>query len=133
MEVYPASQSVPRQGSLGIAGAGPGGMAQVGGQQQVYQTHIFAPPVTGAPVKKAKYGSAGSGGESSFDFSLYFFFVFLVERPVVFRPRRHRLRGVPFTAFSSSLRSLLAPFIVPPSFHLFRFFGPLRSSLTQAD
>lgn len=25
------------------------------GQVQTYQTHIFAPPVTGAPVKKSKF------------------------------------------------------------------------------
>lgn len=92
IEVYPASQSVPgRQGSLGVVGVGVGmgggsggsmaGMGGVGlgagagqgGQQQVYQTHIFAPPVTGAPVKKSKYGSVGTVGECLFLSFLSFF------------------------------------------------------------
>lgn len=29
---------------------------------QTYQTHIFAPPVTGAPVKKSKLSGAASSG-----------------------------------------------------------------------
>ena len=32
------------------------------GQVQTYQTHIFAPPVTGAPVKKSKFMSGSSAG-----------------------------------------------------------------------
>ena len=32
------------------------------GQVQTYQTHIFAPPVTGAPVKKSKFMSGSTGG-----------------------------------------------------------------------
>jgi hypothetical protein len=32
------------------------------GQVQTYQTHIFAPPVTGAPVKKSKYMSGSTSG-----------------------------------------------------------------------
>ncbi|KAF8647810.1 hypothetical protein AX16_006530 [Volvariella volvacea WC 439] len=37
--------------------------SQPGGQVQVYQTHVFAPVVTGAPVKKTKYAAAqGSVG-----------------------------------------------------------------------
>jgi hypothetical protein len=38
------------------------GPLQQPGQVQTYQTHIFAPPVTGAPVKKSKYMSGSSGG-----------------------------------------------------------------------
>ncbi|KAF7426653.1 hypothetical protein PC9H_009022 [Pleurotus ostreatus] len=30
------------------------------GQVQTYQTHVFAPVVTGAPVKKSKFGASGS-------------------------------------------------------------------------
>jgi hypothetical protein len=49
----------------GVGGAG-GGAGGVGGQVQTYQTHIFAPPVTGAPVKKSKFtqGSADSRDHS---------------------------------------------------------------------
>lgn len=62
---YPANQSIPgRKDSLSNAHmAGGGGGIYVGpttAPLQTYQTHIFAPPVTGAPVKKAKYGSASS-------------------------------------------------------------------------
>ncbi|KAF9224641.1 hypothetical protein BS17DRAFT_85589 [Gyrodon lividus] len=32
------------------------------GEQRTYQTHIFAPPVTGAPIKKAKPGSSAGFG-----------------------------------------------------------------------
>jgi hypothetical protein len=32
----------------------------VGGTVQTYQTHVFAPPVTGAPVKKTKFSATGS-------------------------------------------------------------------------
>lgn len=35
-----------------------------GGQQQTYQTHIFAPPVTGAPVKKSKFMPGSIGGST---------------------------------------------------------------------
>jgi hypothetical protein len=38
------------------------GPLQQPGQVQTYQTHIFAPPVTGAPVKKCKYMSSSTGG-----------------------------------------------------------------------
>jgi hypothetical protein len=38
------------------------GPLQQPGQVQTYQTHIFAPPVTGAPVKKSKYMSGSTGG-----------------------------------------------------------------------
>lgn len=37
----------------GVPGSGSGPLSQPG-QVQTYQTHIFAPPVTGAPVKKTK-------------------------------------------------------------------------------
>lgn len=40
-------------------GASAPGPLPVPGQVQTYQTHIFAPPVTGAPVKKSKL-TAGS-------------------------------------------------------------------------
>ncbi|KAI0352421.1 hypothetical protein OH77DRAFT_1505938 [Trametes cingulata] len=40
--------------------ASPPGPLAVPGQVQTYQTHIFAPPVTGAPVKKSKLGAASS-------------------------------------------------------------------------
>jgi hypothetical protein len=33
----------------------------VGPQVQTYQTHIFAPPVTGAPIKKTKFSQSESG------------------------------------------------------------------------
>lgn len=35
------------------------------GQVLTYQTHIFAPPVTGAPVKKSKFLSASGAGSAS--------------------------------------------------------------------
>ena len=35
-----------------------------GAQIQQYQTHIFAPPVTGAPIKKSKYSSMTNVGGS---------------------------------------------------------------------
>ncbi|TFK82304.1 hypothetical protein K466DRAFT_648057 [Polyporus arcularius HHB13444] len=35
------------------------------GQVQTYQTHIFAPPVTGAPVKKTKLGAGSLGANGS--------------------------------------------------------------------
>jgi hypothetical protein len=39
-----------------FSGEGGGSAPQLNsGQQQTYQTHIFAPPVTGAPVKKSKF------------------------------------------------------------------------------
>ncbi|EJF59981.1 hypothetical protein DICSQDRAFT_155961 [Dichomitus squalens LYAD-421 SS1] len=40
--------------------ASPPGPLVAPGQSQTFQTHIFAPPVTGAPVKKSKIGAAGS-------------------------------------------------------------------------
>ncbi|KAI0766222.1 hypothetical protein BD413DRAFT_680168 [Trametes elegans] len=40
--------------------ASPPGPLPVPGQIQTYQTHIFAPPVTGAPVKKSKLSASGS-------------------------------------------------------------------------
>ena len=40
--------------------ASPPGPLVAPGQSQTFQTHIFAPPVTGAPVKKSKIGTAGS-------------------------------------------------------------------------
>ncbi|KAF7433861.1 hypothetical protein PC9H_005827 [Pleurotus ostreatus] len=39
----------------------PGPLPQPG-QVQTYQTHVFAPVVTGAPVKKSKFGASGSSG-----------------------------------------------------------------------
>ena len=38
-----------------ISGATPGPLDQPG-EQWMYQTHIFSPPVTGAPMKKGKLG-----------------------------------------------------------------------------
>ncbi|KAI0666042.1 hypothetical protein C8Q78DRAFT_469665 [Trametes maxima] len=49
----------PSAHAAGAVGSGPGPLA-VPGQVQTYQTHIFAPPVTGAPVKKSKLSAAGS-------------------------------------------------------------------------
>ncbi|TFK18808.1 hypothetical protein FA15DRAFT_660411 [Coprinopsis marcescibilis] len=47
---YPASQSVPmRKGDHHSSAA-----------QVQYQTHIFAPPVTGAPIKKSKYSNSSA-------------------------------------------------------------------------
>jgi hypothetical protein len=46
-------------------GSGGGGGGGGGGTLQTYQTHIFAPPVTGAPVKKSKYSLGGSGSIGS--------------------------------------------------------------------
>ncbi|KAH8105463.1 hypothetical protein BXZ70DRAFT_527703 [Cristinia sonorae] len=43
----------------GVPGSGP--LPQPG-QVQTYQTHIFAPPVTGAPVKKTKQSNTPSNG-----------------------------------------------------------------------
>ncbi|KAI0348838.1 hypothetical protein OH77DRAFT_1515152 [Trametes cingulata] len=40
--------------------ASPPGPRAVPGQVPTYQTHVFAPPVTGAPVKKSKLGAASS-------------------------------------------------------------------------
>ena len=39
----------------------PPGPLPAPGQVQTYQTHIFAPPVTGAPVKKTKLGAGSLG------------------------------------------------------------------------
>jgi len=67
---YPANQSVPRKElSSGVAlpgGQQPGPLVQPG-QVQQYQTHVFAPVVTGAPMKKPKYSVSGSsiGGGGS--------------------------------------------------------------------
>lgn len=41
------------------------GPLQQPGQVQTYQTHIFAPPVTGAPVKKSKFMSGSTGGAAA--------------------------------------------------------------------
>ena len=41
------------------------GPLQQPGQVQTYQTHIFAPPVTGAPVKKSKYMPGSTGGPTT--------------------------------------------------------------------
>ncbi|KAI0640650.1 hypothetical protein C8Q79DRAFT_1114008 [Trametes meyenii] len=49
----------PSAHAAGAVGSPPGPLA-VPGQVQTYQTHIFAPPVTGAPVKKSKLSGAGS-------------------------------------------------------------------------
>ncbi|KAH0839429.1 hypothetical protein J3R83DRAFT_204 [Lanmaoa asiatica] len=40
-----------------IVGHGTPGPLEQPGEQRMYQTHIFAPPVTGAPMKKGKLGS----------------------------------------------------------------------------
>jgi hypothetical protein len=72
---YPANQSVPRkemssgvglQQQPGGGGQQPGPLVQPG-QVQQYQTHVFAPVVTGAPMKKPKYSVSGSsiGGGGS--------------------------------------------------------------------
>jgi hypothetical protein len=72
---YPANQSVPRkelssgvglQQQPGGGGQQPGPLVQPG-QVQQYQTHVFAPIVTGELMKKPKYSVSGSsiGGEGS--------------------------------------------------------------------
>ena len=43
----------------------PPGPLPAPGQVQTYQTHIFAPPVTGAPVKKTKLGAGSLGANGS--------------------------------------------------------------------
>ena len=50
----------------GGGGQQPGPLVQPG-QVQQYQTHVFAPVVTGAPMKKPKYSVSGSsiGGGGS--------------------------------------------------------------------
>ena len=48
-----------------VSGSAPGPLEQPG-EQRMYQTHIFAPPVTGAPIKKGKPGST-VGISASFD------------------------------------------------------------------
>ncbi|KAF8148898.1 hypothetical protein B0H34DRAFT_202142 [Crassisporium funariophilum] len=68
---YPANQSAPAQPAMSSL-RGPGGAGQQAGGEgrtgQVIQTHIFAPVVTGAPIKKPKFpntigvGSASLGG-----------------------------------------------------------------------
>ncbi|EDR01503.1 uncharacterized protein LACBIDRAFT_295563 [Laccaria bicolor S238N-H82] len=62
---YPANQSVPRK-DVGLQQQPPGPLVQPG-QVQQYQTHVFAPVVTGAPMKKPKYSVSGSsiGGGGS--------------------------------------------------------------------
>ncbi|RPD68898.1 hypothetical protein L226DRAFT_312767 [Lentinus tigrinus ALCF2SS1-7] len=45
--------------------ASPPGPLPAPGQVQTYQTHIFAPPVTGAPVKKPKHGAGSLGANGS--------------------------------------------------------------------
>ena len=63
-----ASSSLVNRGVVGAPGqiASPPGPLLAPGQSQTFQTHIFAPPVTGAPVKKSKLGAAGSlGGNGS--------------------------------------------------------------------
>ncbi|KAI0075434.1 hypothetical protein K474DRAFT_1404576 [Panus rudis PR-1116 ss-1] len=49
--VAAGSSSLPT--GPGVPGAGPSQSSKPG-QLQTYQTHIFAPPVTGAPIKKSK-------------------------------------------------------------------------------
>jgi hypothetical protein len=44
----------------GNGGAANGTGAGPGGETREFQTHIFAPPVTGAPTKKSKF--SGQGG-----------------------------------------------------------------------
>jgi hypothetical protein len=63
------SQRSQRLGSFSGEGGGAPPLLNSGvsSQQQTYQTHIFAPPVTGAPVKKSKFmpgsmGNAPPGG-----------------------------------------------------------------------
>lgn len=51
-----------------VPGSTPGPLDQPG-EQRMYQTHIFAPPVTGAPMKKNKPGSS-AGISTSFDAAL---------------------------------------------------------------
>ena len=73
---YPANQSAPVMNSLRPPAQS--------GQNQVIQTHIFAPVVTGAPTKKTKFPNtiqAGPGGGAglpgmSFYFSLLSFLLF---------------------------------------------------------
>ena len=63
-----ASSNLANRGVVGAPGqiAPPPGPLLAPGQSQTFQTHIFAPPVTGAPVKKSKIGAAGSlGGNGS--------------------------------------------------------------------
>ncbi|KIJ96325.1 hypothetical protein K443DRAFT_682397, partial [Laccaria amethystina LaAM-08-1] len=71
---YPANQSVPRKelsSGVGLQQQPGGGGQQLGplvqpGQVLQYHTHVFAPVVTGAPMKKPKYSvsesSIGGGG-----------------------------------------------------------------------
>jgi hypothetical protein len=55
--------TVPGSGSAPGPGVVPGSGAGAGPQVQTYQTHVFAPVVTGAPVKKSKFvgGQQGQG------------------------------------------------------------------------
>lgn len=57
-----ASSNLVNRGVVGAPGqiSSPPGPLLAPGQSQTFQTHIFAPPVTGAPVKKSKIGAAGS-------------------------------------------------------------------------
>lgn len=82
----------PLQAQPSTAGPAPAGT----GVQHVIQTHVFAPVVTGAPVKKQKYNAAQAAaqaqaqvqvanGEFSHDQSLS------VPRGRVFRSRLFRL------------------------------------------
>ncbi|EFI27601.1 hypothetical protein CC1G_14527 [Coprinopsis cinerea okayama7 len=56
IDTYPASQSIPLRKEHTV---------QSPAQLQTYQTHIFAPPVTGAPIKKSKYSSANLAAHGS--------------------------------------------------------------------
>ncbi|KAI1790672.1 hypothetical protein LXA43DRAFT_1083153 [Ganoderma leucocontextum] len=57
-----ASSTLVNRGVVGAPGqiASPPGPLLAPGQSQTFQTHIFAPPVTGAPVKKSKLGATAS-------------------------------------------------------------------------
>lgn len=85
---YPANQNPVGQVRSNIGGSGGGGGQ--GSQSHVYTTHVFAPPMTGAPTKKSKFpnsavpplplttttGSSPVPGEFFFfDFRYPFFFL----------------------------------------------------------
>ncbi|KAH6869739.1 hypothetical protein BKA70DRAFT_367210 [Coprinopsis sp. MPI-PUGE-AT-0042] len=59
---YPANQSDPRE--FGGRKRDP---LQGTAPLQQYNTHVFAPPVTGAPIKKSKYSSGNLAAQGSLD------------------------------------------------------------------
>jgi hypothetical protein len=83
----------PTAAGTGAGAGGAGGGAGGGGepltqpgQAREFQTHIFAPPVTGAPQKKSKFVNVNVGGGELVSFVRLFFFLLVARaRPRLFR------------------------------------------------